>query len=213
MKDHPAICLVDPAIMHNKDKDTDFADFQTHLSNKRIPKNEIWINSKLKREDHHVAIAVGTQEYKDMLAGVSLDKSLDSQRKLEIKIRRKDKDHDLAIEPYPDGKEYDPEIKSIGNIPSFLVNGEAVRNLYSVGDDNPFEQGGHDLRYPYIKAWAKKEGYPGAHWVDKSDLEPVDYAPTLRHETGERNDMGKGMKYEPAHVKATSDEKKFRSRS
>ena len=210
--DHPIIKQVDERKLHQSG-DTDFSDFQTHLSNPKIPKNEIWINEKLDKEDHHVAAIIAIQEWKDMRDGISLDKSLDGQRKLEVKVRRKDKDHHLDAKPYPSGKEYDPGIEVNPDVPIFIVDGDAVRNLYSTSNDNPFQQGGHDLRYPYIASWCKKESFPGGIWIDKIDLDKLDYAPTLHHEIHERNNMAKGMSYEPAHKLATASEKKFRSAS
>ena len=206
-KGHPSIRLIEPGRIH-RSGDTDFSDFQTHLSNRTIPAGVIWLNSMLKREDHHVALALAHLEWRDMKAGLSLSKSLDRQRRLETKMRRGDKDHDLALKLMPD--RYLPEVESSKGIPTYTVNGEAVRNLFTTDGDNPFEQGGHDLRYAYIAAWARKEGLPGAHWIDSSELPKSEWPPTAEHEIRERNLMAKGMGYEAAHKLATADEKRFR---
>ena len=83
----------------------------------------------------------------------------------------------------------------------FIVDGEAVRNQYSVD----FTEGGHWLVYNFIPK--------GEIWID-DDIEPNERKYILGHEIYEMRAM-KNLKipYEQAHKMASKYEKSLRQKS
>ena len=207
----PVIRMVDGSALQAKGM-TDFEDFGTALSFPgKIPDGEVWVDKDQKPEDLHAATLEGVRELQDKGKGMTKGQAVDDYMKLDASLRAKNQDRDLQAEPFdPSGKDsdIDPGVKP--DVPAFLVNGEAARNLINKPGENPFELGGHDKKYSAIGDWAKSKGLPGAYWIDKDKPRP-ELKYTAKHEFTERPLMAKGMKYDPAHVIATKAEDTMRA--
>lgn len=89
--------------------------------------------------------------------------------------------------------------KTVDGVKVYIVDGKAVRDHLYV----KWTEGGHGYQYSFI---------PNDEvWID-NDLKRSEWQFTLTHELLERSLMMKGMKYDPAHRRATIREHEERTK-
>jgi len=193
------VFIVDGAAIR-KEVEKDFTNFAEHFRfSKLIPKMEFWIDEGQSQKEIPFFLSHMLIEWKLMSEGKSYKVALEAADKKE-KQERKD-----AIRSKRPRKKIlksgGVELKSLGKdeygIEIFLVNGEKVRTLFDID----FVEGGHDLVYDFIP--------PKRIWID-NDMVVKERAPTILHESSERNSMSHGMSYENAHHIALQVEWKWR---
>ncbi len=181
----------------------DFVNCDEHYHLKFIPKNEFWIDKRARRGEDVFFIDHLLAENRLMARGMNFEDAYDKAAVVEQherdksrlakklkKVRKNeallDKIRKRLIKKYTD------------KIKIWLVNGEAVRDLFSIGFGlTGFGGGGHDRVYNFIPN--------NEIWIDEQ-ISPKERKFIIVHELHERNLMAKGMKYYPAHRRATEIE-------
>lgn len=162
-----------------------------------IPKNEFWISKDVwKKEGKFYTdyLLIENRLMKKNLGKKEAEKRALSyerkERKRSKKIRKfkKIKDQKKIIE-----KVHKKIFLKNKNLKVWVVSGELVRDIFDID----FAGGGHDKVYHYIP--------PKEVWID-DDILQNERKYILLHELHERFYMTKGMKYLPAHRRATKVE-------
>jgi hypothetical protein len=182
-----------------KNTDKDFTNFGQHYRFKFIPEDEFWIDEGASPEERRFFIDHMLTENSLMAEGKSYKVALEAADAVESRERKRyTRAKTCKAKPSKEYKVEVKELKKIGDIEVWLVNGERVRNWYDID----FTEGGHDLVYTYIPS-------PNRVWIDNAMAEK-EREPTIIHETTERALMAKGMSYDKAHQKALEAEWKWR---
>lgn len=178
----------------------EFTDFGTHADFPFIPQGQVWIDQSKTPEEYHFFLdnALYTQKMLDE------GKSPEDARKLgdrkEADERASSEGIKLAGEVTPE-EQKSVELQDLGRTEDgkriALVDGDKVRSLFKTD----FTEGGHDLVYPFIPK--------DTIWIDNANK--ASERPQLTyHEALERQEMAKGMGYDPAHARASEREHEFR---
>jgi hypothetical protein len=180
--------------------DEEFTNYGQHCQFSFIPKNEFWIDKERVPGEEKYYIESMLVVNRLISKGADREKAIEEADKAERRERAKSKLMKKEIEIRKDQKELLRLIHknllqkySGKKLKVWIVNGEAVRNLFFID----FTEGGHGYVYDFIP---KDEV-----WID-DDVEPDEIKFVLLHELHERNLMSKGKKYDPAHKSSSNIE-------
>ncbi len=182
----------------------EFTNFGQHFRFPFIPKYEFWIDEERAPGEKHFFIDHLLVEWDLMSKGMDYDSALSKGDLREKKERAKTKLMEkLKEEKYENSKKIPKDIyrerihKNYDNILAWVINGEAVRDLYFID----YTEGGHHFVYPWVPL---KEV-----WLD-DDLGPEERNFVLLHELHERFLMAKGLDYSKAHASSSAIEYRCR---
>lgn len=189
----------------------DFVNCDQHYHLKFIPKKEFWIDEHAKNGEDIFFIDHLLTENRLMASGMNYDDAYDKATIIEQQERNKS---NIAKKLNKLGKNKQRIVDKIkkelikkysAELRIWVVDGEAVRNLFSIGFGlTGFGGGGHDKVYEFIP---KNE-----IWIDEQ-ISIKERKFIILHELCERNLMSRGMGYYPAHRKATEIEDYCRKNS
>lgn len=180
--------------------DEEFTNYGQHYRFKFIPEDEFWIdkervpgeekyyiNSMLVMNDLMAKGVKHDEAVKRADAIEKKERATSGLMKKEIETKKHEKDrmkriHRRLLKKY-----------STERIKVWVVNGEAVRNLFFLD----FTEGGHEYVYNFIPK--------GEVWID-NDVEEDEIKFVLLHEMHERKLMRDGMKYDEAHKSSSEIE-------
>ena len=197
-KDGVKIFLVDGELIRDK-LDIEFTMSGHHWRYHFIPKDEIWIDNKLDKDDINSSIGHELKERELMKnRKISFSTAYSDASKDEKKYRtknnldkdnlRRDKNLRLKLIRVEDG------------VKIYLVDGELVRDKLCID----YTMGGHHYRYSFIPE--------NEVWID-NEMDEDDIEATIKHEMHERTLMkGQKMGYDKAHARSSNIEKAFRKK-
>lgn len=184
----------------------DFHRAAIYLDYPEIGRYEIWVSDRLDEAEQNIAIRTQLAVLKALDRGKSKDYAYTQADKLKESLEKR------ALNAEANAREINQlPLDSIllklykkfyshtlnKTVFVFVVNGKRVREIY----DDDFIEGGNGFVYKYIPS--------NQIWLDNT-LDPQDYRPVLVHEYVESSLMHHGMKYDPAHIKATKVEYNYR---
>ena len=197
----------------------EFTNFGQHFRFPFIPKYEFWIDKEHAPGEKHFFIDHLLVEWDLMSKGADYDVAIAKGDLKEKKERAKttlmEKLERIVLSAITEGENgfriksgmtakevpdliYEERIhKDYDNIKVWIINGEAVRDLYFID----YTEGGHHFVYPWVPL---KEV-----WLD-DDLGPEERNFVLLHELHERFLMAKGLDYSKAHASSSAIEYKCR---
>jgi hypothetical protein len=167
----------------------EFTDFEQHFHLRRIPRNEIWIDSSVDRAEIPFMASMAAREARVMCNGLSYAKAEGVAMKADQKSRKFDAGQTAKVKI--------ARLGGNGRVEVYLVSGRAVRDQF----DDEFDLGGHGRVYRYIPS--------GEIFLDNTQP-TADIPFNLLHELYEYNRMGTGVPYEKAHHEASAVEHKAR---
>jgi hypothetical protein len=182
--------------------DEEFTNFGQHYRYPFIPKDELWIDSGVKREEVRFFIDHLLVEHRLMSEGSSYEKAIDEADRAERKERRRAGDvkkMTVRGRVIPDaGRVHVRLWKALeSGIRVWIVDGRLVRSVFDID----FTAGGHDYVYEFVPF--------NEVWIDDCTLEK-ERPYILLHELHERNRMAEGWPYSKAHNESSKKEYYFR---
>jgi hypothetical protein len=180
--------------------DEEFTNYGQHSRFNFVPMNEFWIDRERKPGEEKYYIDSMLVMNRLMSKGVPHDEAVKKADEVERRERAKSSLMKKEIEVK---KQEEKLLKiihkrvlkefSTEKIKVWIVNGEAVRNLFFLD----FTEGGHEFVYAFVPK--------GEVWID-DDIGKEEIKFVLLHEMHERKLMEGGMKYDDAHKSSSEIE-------
>lgn len=188
-----------------KNIDEEFTTCGEHYVIHKIPRNELWFDSGINKDDEKYFIDYILTEYQFMSKGYSYETAWKEGNKVQKREREKDKGFKKIKKL--DVKESYKIIQRIhkklikkysNNLQVWIVNGKIVRDFFFID----FVDGGHDKVYSFVPQ--------NEIWIDENVVNK-ERKFVLLHEAHERYLMSKGLNYRKAHFDSSMIEHRYRT--
>ncbi|MCR4327685.1 MAG: hypothetical protein NUV46_03840 [Nanoarchaeota archaeon] len=172
-----------------KNIDEEFTTCGEHYVFKKIPKNELWLDNGIDKDDEKYFIDYVLIEHNLMAKGYSYDTTWREGNRVQKREREKDKEFKKIkkLQSKESYKIIDKIHKKLlkkysNNLQVWVVNGKIVRDLFFID----FVDGGHDKVYSFVPQ--------NEIWLDNG-ISKKEIKFVLLHEAHERYLMSKGFNY------------------